>query len=154
MKTRLLATLLLVTLTGCATNQPYNPVASATGQTFLLNESAFAQVKTGMTQAQVHQIMGDALVIGYSYQKELTSEAQALKETKSDYKPVTIANPYKTQEIKTKDGTIVIEFYVSSVKQSDGVVSDNELVPLIFQAGVLTDRGWDRVNALRSANPS
>lgn len=150
----ILLILILITAAGCAANREYNPVAAATEQTFLLNESALAQVKTGMTQARVHEIMGDALVIGYSYEKALTNEADASKSVEGDYKPLTIANPYKTENITTAKDSYVVEYYVNSVKHSDGVVSDEEMVPLIFQGGILKERGWERVHALRAQKPS
>src|SRR5438045_204325 len=127
----LLLTLVFV-FNGCATEEMYNPVASANRQTFLLNETSFAQVKIGMIKPQVHQIMGDSITIGYSYQKPLSNEAAVLKSSADEYKPLTIVNPYKTEDIKTKNGSYIIEYYVSSVKQPDGVISDEETVPFIF----------------------
>jgi hypothetical protein len=141
-------------VSGCATSPVYNPVTSATQQTFLLNGSSLAQIKMGMTQAQVHQIMGDSIVIGYAYQKPLTDESSVEQAKASDYKPLTIANPYKTEDIKGKEGIYTIEYYVNSIKQFDGVLTDDELIPLIFHEGILIARGWDEVKVLRSQNPS
>jgi len=53
-------------------------------------------------------------------------------------KPLTIVNPYKSEDIKTKDGVYTVEYYVTSVKQSDGVITDDELVPLVFREGVFS----------------
>lgn len=146
--------LCLALMTGCATSPVYNPVTAATQQTFLLNESALAQVKMGMKETEVRQIMGDDIIIGYTYQKPLSSEKDIVESTSNDYKPLTIANPYKTEDITTKEGTYKVEYYVSSIRQPDGVVTDSELVPLIFHNGLLTGRGWDDLKALRSQNPS
>ncbi|MBF0490330.1 MAG: DUF3192 domain-containing protein [Candidatus Omnitrophica bacterium] len=146
--------LLAVVSGGCAAGM-YNPVtASTSSQTFLMNEASFAQVKVGMAQDKVEQIMGGSIVIGYAYQKPLTDEAAIAKAVSEDYKPLTIANPYKTEDIKTKEGSYHVEYYISSIRQSDGVVSDDELVPLVFREGILVARGWDYVRSLRLKNPS
>ena len=154
MNTYLLSFLLVFLVSGCATSELYNPVKASTDQRFLLNKASLAQVKMGMKQDQVHQIMGDSIVIGYSYQKPVSSEPAVLQAPPSDYKPLTIANPYKTEDLKSKDGDYTVEYYVNTIKQSDGVVTDDELVPLIFQGGILVARGWDRVKALHLKNPS
>ncbi|MEI7998432.1 MAG: hypothetical protein WCH62_02880 [Candidatus Omnitrophota bacterium] len=150
----LLLLALVVLAGGCATSQVYNPVAAATQQTFLLNESSFAQVEIGMKQTQVHQIMGDTIIIGYAYQKPLSDEAVVLKASFGDYKPLTIANPYKTEEIKTQNGQYAVEYYASSSRQSDGILSNDELMPLIFHEGILVAKGWDYLKSLSIKNPS
>ena len=137
----------IVLFSGCATN-PYNPVASATNQTFLLNESSLAQIKLGMTQDQVHKIMGNSIVIGYVYQKPLPQDA-ALPLEHSNYKPLTINNPYKVEDIKMKQAAYTIEYYVSKINQSDGIISDDELTPLVFNQGILVGKGSDYLKTLR-----
>jgi len=131
--------LLSLSLAGCATAVVYNPMQVASQEELLLNESGFKAVQEGMTLDQVHKIMGDQLVIGY--------KAQA-----SDYKPLTIPNPYRSEEIKGTN--YFIEYYIEAIRQPDGIVSDNELLPLIFQDGKLMGRGWPLANSLRPAKPS
>jgi hypothetical protein len=125
--------LLSLSLTGCATSVVYNPMQVATQQELLLNESSFKAVQNGMTIDQVHKIMGTALVIGYQYQAP-------------DYKPLTVPNPYKSEA--GKDGSF-IEYYIESIRQPDGVVSDDELMPLIFKDGKLVGLGWPLANTVR-----
>jgi hypothetical protein len=130
-----LVIVLTLSLAGCASTPVYNPMQTATQQEILLNESGFKQVKDGMTTDQVHGVMGQELVIGYTYQSP-------------DYKPLTIANPYRTESVKGTD--YFIEYYVESVRQPDGVVSDNELMPVVYKNGKLIGRGWPLANSLRS----
>ncbi len=135
----ILIILLSLSLAGCATNVVYNPMQVATQQELLLNESGFRAVQDGMTMDQVHQAMGTGLLIGYKFQDP-------------DYKPLTIPNPYKSEEIK---GTgYIIEYYIQSICQPDDKISDNELMPLIFKDGKLIGRGWPLANSLRPAKPS
>ncbi|MBI4309211.1 MAG: DUF3192 domain-containing protein [Candidatus Omnitrophica bacterium] len=114
---------------GCAANGVYNPVQSATRQTFILNATALNNVRVGMKQAQVHDLLGQELIIGYSYQNAVAS-------------PITIPNPYKTRAVKTAKGECAVEYYVTAVRRPDGVVSDDELMPLTFCNGVLKQKGW------------
>lgn len=116
-------------LYGCATTEVYNPVKSALEGTYILNGSSLSAIKTGMTQKEVHEIMGQEIVIGYEYQNA------------SAEKPITITNPYKTETISTAQGECIVEYYVTSVQHPDGVVSGDEMVPLTFCKGVLTSKG-------------
>jgi hypothetical protein len=125
-------------LTGCATTPAYNPMQTAP-QEISLNESGFKAVKDGMTIDQVHKIMGQELVIGYAFQSP-------------DYKPLTIPNPYKSEDIKATG--YFIEYYIEVIRQPDGIVHDNELMPLIFKNGNLVGRGWSLANSLRQVKPS
>ena len=131
--------LLALGVVGCATTPQYNPMQVATQVELLLNESGFKAIQNGMTLDQVHKIMGTELVIGYQRQS-------------ADYKPLTIPNPYRTETIK--DSGYIIEYYIQSIRQPDGIVSDNELMPLIFKNGLLVDRGWPQANTLHPTKPS
>jgi hypothetical protein len=120
-------------LSGCATTPVYNPMTSSLQQEILLNESGLKAVQDGMTLDQVHQTMGQELVIGYAYQA-------------SNYKPLTVPNPYKSEPIK--NSPYLIEYYVEAIRQPDGVVSNDELMPLIFKENKLIGRGWPLANSL------
>jgi len=130
---------LLFTLVGCASTPAYNPMQATSQQELLLNESGLKSVKEGMSLDQVHDLMGSQLVIGYTYKAP-------------DYKPLTIANPYKTEALKGT--TYVIEYYIEAIRQPDNIVHDNELMPLIFKDGKLIGRGWPLANSLRPAKPT
>jgi hypothetical protein len=112
--------------------QTYNPVTSATRQTFLLNETEMAQITIGMTRDQVHKIMGDSITIGYSQEQ-----------------PLTIHNPYKTEDLKIKEEMYLVEQYVVRINKPDGFVTDDELMPLIFNKGKLVGKGKDYLKTLR-----
>ncbi len=118
---------------GCATTEEYNPVQTATSETFLLNEKVLQDVRMGMTQEQVHNLMGQQLTVGYEYQDSSTDDSQP--------KPVTIANPYRTKDVQTLQGSCTVEYYVTAIHHPDGVISEDELMPLVFCKGVLTAKG-------------
>lgn len=125
-------------LAGCASTPVYNPIHAAVSSKLLLNENALKEVQEGMTMDQVHNIMGQELIIGYTPQSDR-------------YKPLTILNPYRIEKIK---GTgYIIEYYVKAIRQPEGIVSDDELMPLVFKDGKLVSRGWPFVNSLRGFQP-
>lgn len=126
----LLIILFLATGAGCAFNETYNPVAASTSGTFELNQSALKKVTLGMLQPQVHQLMGETIIVGYNYADDVHGTAT----------PLTLQNPYKTSA--AADGCVV-EYYATSVVIPDGVVSDAELLPLKFCQGKLVAKGWD-----------
>ena len=125
-------------LSGCATSPVYNPMQVDSKQEIVLNESSFKAIQVGMSLDQVHKIMGQEFIIGYAGQT-------------SGYKSLSIPNPYKEETVK--DTGFLIEYYVESIRQPDGVVSDNELMPLVFKNGKLIGRGWPLANSVRPAHP-
>lgn len=128
---RFLFIMTVIFISGCATNPEYNPLQTVSRQTFLLNQSGLNQVKVGMKQAEVHNLMGQEIIIGYSYQNADPKGPN----------PLTIANPYKTSQVKTDKGECTAEYYVTAIHQPDGIVSDDELMPLVFCNGTLTSKG-------------
>ncbi len=130
--------LLGLSLAGCASSIVYNPMQTASPPEISLNESGFKALQEGMTMDQVHKIMGQELIIGYASQTP-------------GYKPLTIPNPYKSEA--NKDTGFFIEYYIEAIRQPDGIVSDNELMPLIFKNGKLIGRGWPLANSLRPSKP-
>ena len=127
--------ILVFAASGCAINEAYNPVAAGTSGTFELNASALKQITLGMTQPQVHQIMGETIIIGYNYQDSGHGASV----------PLTLKNPYKTSESEDAKGKCTVEYYATRVVIPDGVVSDQELMPLKFCQGVLIAKGWDKI---------
>ena len=112
---------------GCATVPEYNPVQVSQEQVFMLN-GPLKSLSVGMSRDEAHRRMGEAVVIGYNYDNKAA-------------KPITIPNPYKSKDIKTDQGTCTAEYYVTAVRRPDGVVTDEEMTPLVFCNGVLTQKG-------------
>ena len=94
-----------------------------------------------MTQDNVHNVMGQEIVIGYTKQSD-------------GYKPLTIPNPYKVEQVETPQGTYTVEYYVQIVRQPDGIITDDELMPLVFKEGKFIGRDWSFVKSIRPAKPS
>lgn len=55
--------------------------------------------------------------------------------------PEIVTNPYKTETFRNQSGmTYEVLFYYTDVKRRDGVVTDDELTPLVLEDGKLI--GW------------
>ena len=83
----------------------------------------------------MHKLLGNELVIGYDYADSPL--------------PVTVPNPYKSENIQVKGQVYTVEYYLAVVRQPDGVVSNDELVPLVFHNRVVAGRGWKFLDQLK-----
>lgn len=130
----------VILLGGCANLQEYDSLGSALKGEYLLNESAFASIKTGMPINTVHQLFGETMTVGYTVNTDNKS-----------YQPQTIPNPYKAELVKGVDGSYAVEYYVARVIVPDGTITDAELTPLIFKDGLLVSIGWDAYKAISTS---
>lgn len=100
-------------------------------------------VQPGMSPQEVLAVLGQEVTIGY-IQSDQTTNA---------FLPITLPQPYRT-EVLTLDGTTYeIFYYFTRVRKADGVISEEELTPLIFAQGRLTAKGWDDVFTLKNKTP-
>jgi hypothetical protein len=55
-----------------------------------------------------------------------------------------VTNPYKTEtlESKTAHGRFNVLYYYTDMEEQDGVISDDELTPLVLENGKLIGWGW------------
>lgn len=140
----LLAVGLSVTLAGCAaTGYQDQPLAKASQEGEVNRLSGMSrrflslgQVVPGMSKADISGILGAQVVIGY----ELTDAKNG------QYKPVTVANPYRSEKIAKGRTVLDVDYYLVGIRQADGQVSDDELVPLVYQDDRLLGMGWMFLN--------
>lgn len=97
-------------------------------------------VYTGMTMSEVEKIMGHELVIGYEFAE---GGAQTVKN-------VTVPSPYHSQYLDVKGKKYFVAYYLTQVKKADGMVSDDELTPLVFQNDILAGKGHDFLYKLKN----
>ncbi|OGX36308.1 MAG: hypothetical protein A3D87_07155 [Omnitrophica WOR_2 bacterium RIFCSPHIGHO2_02_FULL_50_17] len=103
-------------------------------------------VRVGMSLAEVTAIMGEQTTIGYE-------QSDALK---GAYRSLTINNPHRKGFLKDGEKTYDILYYFMQVRHPDGVISDDELTPLVFategsakQKDVLVGKGWNFLKQLK-----
>lgn len=92
-----------------------------------------SQLRMGLSRAQVEALLGKEVVIGYSL----------IDEQSGQYKPLTVANPQRSEVTSKNNKTYSIDYYLIGIKVADDKTSDDELVPLTFQNDRLIGIGWD-----------
>lgn len=92
--------------------------------------------RVGMTSSEVAATMGEKTTIGYE-RPDPASNA---------YQPVTVSNPYHKEFFKTYD----VFYYFSRIQRADGIISSDELTPLVFEKDILIGKGWDFLNKLKN----
>ena len=97
-------------------------------------------VRVGMTSREVAATMGEKTTIGYE-RPEAASNA---------YHPVTVNNPYHKEFLRTAEKTYDIFYYFSQIQRADGIISSDELTPLVFENDILIGKGWDFLNKLKN----
>lgn len=96
-------------------------------------------VRVGMTAQEVAAMVGEKTTIGYE-RPDATSKT---------YQPITVNNPYHKEFLKSGDKTYDVFYYFSHIQRADGIISSDELTPLVFEKDVLIGKGWDFLNKLK-----
>jgi len=109
----------IVVLFGCAT---------FSNETVYANERKINGFSIGMTKEAVMQTMGS---------KPIISEGQEFN------------NPYRSEVITGVDKKYEVLYYATDVNVNDGIISDNEVTPVVFLDGKLIGWGWDFMQTIR-----
>ena len=95
---------------------------SASEQIRIKNRENLLRLSIGMGKFEVLQIMGTQTV-------------------------ESINNPYKVETPKGKDGALYeVLFYHTELKNKDGLITDDELIPIVFKNNKLIGWGWAFLN--------
>jgi hypothetical protein len=106
------------------------PMIELMEQARMENRQKLVRLSIGMTKAEVFEVMGTKTMV-------LTSTADLETEVRK------INNPYRVESAKDTLGqTYEILFYYTDLKKADGVISDDELTPLVIKDGKLIGWGW------------
>jgi hypothetical protein len=122
---------MLVFLSGCVSVGRDRPGMDGLNAARRQPLTAISRVRTGMDLAQVSDLMRDRLVTGYRRAGDGVYEA------------VETAQPYQSTRRATDTGTYEIYFYFTQVYRADGMVSQEELTPLIFLDQKLVGIGYE-----------
>ncbi|MBN1870112.1 MAG: DUF3192 domain-containing protein [Candidatus Omnitrophica bacterium] len=88
------------------------------------------KVQLGMTSEEVEAIMGDTLDVGYR-----TGDSEGV------YEGLVVKNPYYDEIIGTEEAQYRIVYYFTHIKKADGIVTSDELTPLVFEENRLIGIG-------------
>ena len=97
-------------------------------------------VRVGMTAQEVAAMAGERTTIGY----ERPDPASSV------YHPVTVNNPYHKEFLRGADKTYDVFYYFSHIQRVDGIISSDEMTPLVFEKDILIGKGWDFLNKLKN----
>jgi len=97
-----------------------------------------AKVKVGMPTETVEVVMGKDLVVGYSVNSEYDG----------GYEPIKEVQPYKTEIVTADERTYRCDYYITKIFKADGMVSEEELTPVIFRNDRVTGIGWEEKRSL------
>ena len=89
------------------------------------------KVQLGMTYNEVAGIMGDTINIGYK-----TSAA-----LEGAYEEVLVKNPYYEEVLQNGETQYRVVCYFTHIRKADGVITDDELTPLVFEEDRLIGKG-------------
>ena len=133
---RLLIAVICLTLSGCVTiggeEDLFNENIDTQKET-LRRFFSLRQIHKGMTRKEVASILGNKVVVGY----------ELVDSQSGQYKPVTINNPYRVENVQKGSVNYCIDYYLEKIEVQDDIVSDDELVPLVFRDDKLVGQGWD-----------
>jgi hypothetical protein len=90
------------------------------------------KVQLGMTYGEVASIMGDTVSIGYRENDDVDGA----------YEEMLIKNPHYDEVFKGIEAHYRVVYYFTHIRKADGLVTDDELTPLVFEENRLV--GKDR----------
>ena len=96
-------------------------------------------IHNGMSPQEVKAVLNDKVVTGYDL----------VNSKKQIFTPITLKNPYREETLKSGDKTYEVAYYFTSIKKQDGMITDDELTPLVFENSRLIGQGWTFLNALK-----
>ncbi len=65
-----------------------------------------------------------------------------------------VQNPYATRFVQGRDGnTLEVMYYYLRMAKGDNVVTEEELIPVILQDGVVVGWGWETLESMVGERP-
>jgi hypothetical protein len=93
------------------------------------NRENLSRITIGMTRAQASQVMGSRSVSIVENQFSIFNQTST-----------TVNNPYRTAAFTANNKQYDIMYYYTDLKRADGVITDDELTPIVFEGGKVI--GW------------
>jgi hypothetical protein len=96
-------------------------------------EEAIGKLLLGVSREEALALIGRTVTVGYELREGANDE----------YQPTTSPNPYRSQQITKSQNVYQVDYYLTRITKADGVISDDELTPLVFQDNKLIGKGWE-----------
>ena len=128
--------ILVLLLSGCTIAQVETPPAAALPALKVFpSAQAIEQLTLGLSRQEVQEKVGMPVVVGYE------TETSENSESPSKVKSIAIKNPYKTESIEKNNKRYEVDYYLTHIYHPDGIVTEDELTPLVFENGRLIGKG-------------
>ena len=125
---KMLSVLLCLGLCGCATTM---------SDIITPNREGLLKLSVGMTKEEAINIMPKEKRTVIPFEGPYTGLIG---------RGLTVNNPYRSEILQGKDKTFEVIYYVTDIKTSENVITDDDLTPLVFDNGRLIGWGWSFLN--------
>lgn len=128
-------------LAGCVSVNP--PQSENRWDNGVAQESSLMELNgliVGITHDEARAVMDQPITIGYESPETDTSQS----------KPFTLSNPYRVETLTIDAHEYVVEYYFYRIVKADDIVSEDELLPLVFSNDILVGKGHDYLFKLKS----
>lgn len=144
---RLLWFFVCVSLAGCAVTAVNAPVkesapgaavaAAPSAHHVFPSDDAIKKLLLGISREEALALIGRSTTIGYELRQGSADEYQA----------ITVPNPHKSQQFTKGSNVYQVDYYLVQINKADDNVTDDELMPLVFESNRLIGKGWDFLNS-------
>lgn len=102
-------------------------------------ETSIENVYLGMTDRDVSKVMGDEMVVGYQKNRKT-----------GVLEKINIGTVYRTETLKAGSKNYLVKYYFTGINKADGIISEEELAPLVFEENRLVGSSWDFLFRLKN----
>lgn len=134
--------LLILFAGGCAvttvSTPPEQPAAlSSSVNHVFASDDEIRKLLVGVSREETLALIGRTTAIGYELRQGSVDEYQA----------VTMTNPQKSQQYTVGKNVYQVDYYVTRINKADGLITEDELTPVVFESNKLVGKGWDFFNS-------
>ncbi len=138
----LFAGLFPLIFSGCAVALTQPPAPPQGAQKVFATYDIVNMVRQGMTAQDVRKLLPESIVIGFEV---LQAGGQP--------KPITVPNPYKKDQWQSERRQWSADYYLTHIARADGVITDDELMPVVFLDEKVAGKGWEYLNQTKKKYP-
>ena len=145
MKKLIILSLGVFLLTGCVAvkNSSENAALGAKYRLPTSHKNSISNINLiyeGMTYQEVVGLMGKSVVVGY----------QNIDFSGKNYDPVTLPAPYREDVFSGGGKTYKVLYYFNDVQNADSIVSEDELIPVVFEKNKMIGKGVSFLSSIKS----
>ncbi len=102
-------------------------------------ETSIENVYLGMTDKDISRIMGEEMVVGYQKNRKT-----------GVLEKINMSTVYRMETLKAGTKRYLVKYYFTAIDKADGIISEEELAPLVFEENRLVGSSWDFLFRLKN----